>query len=323
VALVIVLCISLLVNVALVGRKGKGRQWAAASHGPDQLVEKVVREGSGPDRIAAIPVRGMISSGVNGRMGGSMVDDIKLQLRRAEKDARVKAIVLEIDSPGGEVTASDILYNAVRRVRVRKPVVVSMGSMAASGGYYIACGGSHLIANPTTFTGSIGVIIQSLRYNDLLNKIGVAPVTFKSGKFKDMLSGSREMTPEEKEYVQGLVMQTYALFVGIVAKERHLDEAALRQGIADGRVMTGKDALEARLIDQLGEVEDAYEKARELAKSKDAAIITYEAQFNLSRLFQYLGAEGSAGKVELELTQKLLPALEPGRAYWLPPFYAP
>ena len=96
------------------------------------------------------------------------------------------------------------------------------------------------MAHPTTFTGSIGVIIQSLRYNDLLGKIGIAPVTFKSGAFKDMLSGMREMTPEEKEYVQALVMQTYGIFLGVVAKERHLDEEKLRAGIADGRQRRSK-----------------------------------------------------------------------------------
>ena len=180
------------------------------------------------------------------------------------------------------------------------------------------------MAHPTTFTGSIGVIIQSLRYNDLLGKIGIAPVTFKSGAFKDMLSGMREMTPEEKEYVQALVMQTYGIFLGVVAKERHLDEEKLRAGIADGRVVSGQDALEAKLVDGLGEIEDAYQKAKDMAKAPDATIMVYEAQFSWNRIFQRLDSEESnmGGKVEVNLTQKLLPALEPGRAYWLPGFYA-
>ena len=325
VALVMVLGISLLANMALVGGRSKtvGRDLQIKLRQPTQLEERVLRSGTGKERVVVIPVRGLISSSVSGRISASMVEDIKMQLRQAEMDSRVKAVVLAIDSPGGEVTASDILYNAVRRVRAKKPVVVSMGSLATSGGYYTACGGSWLMAHPTTFTGSIGVIIQSLRYNDLLNKIGVAPLTFKSGAFKDMLSGTREMTPEEKAYLQALVMQTYGIFVGVVAKERHLDEAQLRSGIADGRVVSGKDALEAKLIDQLGEIEDAYEKAKELAGTPNAAIIAYEAQWSLSRIFQYLGSEESSGKMEINVTQKLIPALEPGRAYWLPGFYAP
>lgn len=323
VALVLVLGISLLMNVALVAKKGKtvGSGLQTKLREPQRLEERVLRSGKGRDRIVVIPVRGLISASVSGKIGASMVDDIRIQLRQAEQDSHVKAVVLAVDSPGGEVTASDNLYNAVRRVRAIKPVVVSMGAMATSGGYYTACGGSYLMANPTTFTGSIGVIIQSLRYNDLLNKIGVAPVTFKSGAFKDMLSGSREMTEAEKAYVQSLVMQTYGIFVGVVARERHLDEATLRTGVADGRVVSGIDALEAKLIDGLGEIEDAYEKAKELAKAPDAAIVGYETQFSLNRIFQYLGSEGESGKVEINLTQKLLPALEPGRAYWLPGFY--
>ncbi|MEI6561238.1 MAG: signal peptide peptidase SppA [Verrucomicrobiota bacterium] len=327
VALVIVLCISLLANVSLVRGRGKtvGRDFQTKLSTPTKLSERVLRSGSDKARIAVISVRGLISSSVAGRTSSSMVEDIKLQLRQAEEDPKVKAVVLAIDSPGGEVTASDILYNAVRRVRdgSKKPVVVSMGSMATSGGYYTACGGSYLMAHPTTFTGSIGVIIQSLRYNELLEKIGVAPLTFKSGAFKDMLSGTREMTPEEKAYIQALVMQTYGIFVGVVAKERHLDEAQLRSGIADGRVISGTDALEAKLIDGLGEIEDAYQKAKELAKAPDATIVAYEAQFSFSRFFQYLNSEESSGQVEINVTQKLLPSLEPGRAYWLPGFYAP
>ena len=325
VALVIVLCVSLLANVSLVRGRGKmvGRDLQTRLSTPTKLSERVLRSGSDKARIAVISVRGLISSSVSGRMSTSMVEDIKLQLRQAEEDPKVKAVVLAIDSPGGEVTASDILYNAVRRVRdvSKKPVVISMGSMATSGGYYTACGGSWLIAHPTTFTGSIGVIIQSLRYNDLLEKIGVAPLTFKSGAFKDMLSGTREMTPEEKAYIQALVMQTYGVFVGVVAKERHLDEAQLRSGIADGRVVSGTDALAAKLIDGLGEIEDAYQKAKDLAKAPDATIVAYEAQFSFSRFFQYLNSEESSGKVEINVTQKLLPTLEPGRAYWLPGFY--
>ncbi|MCX6967732.1 MAG: signal peptide peptidase SppA [Verrucomicrobia bacterium] len=325
VAMVLVLCLSLLVNLVLVGGKTKevGSGLQSKLRKPERLEERVLRSGTGKDRIVVIPVRGLISSSVAGRISASMVEDIKLQLRQAEEDSKVKAVVLAIDSPGGEVTASDNLYSAVRRVRARKPVVVSMGSMATSGGYYTACGGSYLMAHPTTFTGSIGVIIQSLRYNDLLNKIGVAPQTFKSGAFKDMLSGTREMTPEEKAYIQGLVMQTYGVFVGVVARERHLDEAQLRSGIADGRVVSGTDALAAKLVDELGEIEDAYRKAKELGKAPDAAVVAYEAQFSWSRIFQYISSEESSGKVEINVTQKLLPALEPGRAYWLPGFYAP
>lgn len=318
------LCLSILVNLALLAALGsKKHRGPEGAKKPERLEEHVVESGTGAGRIAMIPLRGIISMNVSGRTA-SMVDTIKAQLRQAEQDSNVKAVVLAIDSPGGEVTASDILYNAVCRVRAKKPVVVSMGSMAASGGYYVACGGSYLMANETTFTGSIGVIIQSLRINDMLGKIGVQPVTFKSGEFKDMLSGLREMTPQEKEYVQKLVMETYGRFVGIVAKERHLPEEQLRHGIADGRVVTGRDALTEKLVNGLGEMEDAYAKARELGKAPDAPVIAYEEPFHLLKLFRFFGSDAlQHGTVEINVAQQFLPQLEPGKAYLLPDLCVP
>ena len=173
----------------------------------------------------------------------------------------MRAVVLEVDSPGGEVTAADIIYNAVVKTRAKKPVVVYMDSLAASGGYYISCGGKYLMANETTITGSIGVIIQTLNYEQLFNKIGLASVVFKSGKFKDMLNGARPITPEERDYIQSFVMKTYDKFLGIVARERNLPAESLRNTVADGRILSGKDALEDKLIDGLGQIEDAFAKA--------------------------------------------------------------
>ena len=322
----VVLFLSLLLNLALVARRTKqvGTNLVAAAKPAERLEERLVAEGSSSERVAVIPLRGLISSGISGRIGTTMVDDVKIQLHQAVNDPRIKAIVLAIDSPGGEVTASDIIYNAVRKAREKKPVVISMGSMAASGGYYAACGGSYLIANPTTFTGSIGVIIQAFRYNDLLGKVGVAPETFKSGEFKDMLSGTREMTQKERDYIQALVMQTYGRFVGIVAKERKLPEAELRSGVADGRVVTGEDALAARLVDELGEIEDAYAKARALGGAPDASVIAYEEPFRIGRLFRFFGSEASThGKLEINLSTLPLLPLEPGRAYLLPSLCVP
>src|SRR5438105_12381745 len=186
-------------------------------------------------------LRGLISSSIPGSVSDSMVEDMRLALQQACDDDRVKAIVLEIDSHGGEVTASDQIYNAVVKARARKPVVVYMDSLAASGGYYVSCGGKFLMANDTTITGSIGVIIQTLNYEQLFNKIGLAAVVFKSGKFKDMLNGARPITPEERELVQSFIMKTYEKFLGIVAKERNLPADLLRNTIADGRILSGMD----------------------------------------------------------------------------------
>jgi protease IV len=275
------------------------------------------------DRIALITLRGLISSSIPGNVSDSMVEDLRLALQQARDDSRVKAIVLEIDSPGGEVTAADQIYNAVTKARARKPVVIYMDSLAASGGYYIACGGKYLMANETTITGSIGVIIQTLNYEQLFNKVGLASVVFKSGKFKDILNGARPMTPEERELIQRFVMETYDKFLGIVSKERNLPADQLRNNIADGRILSGKEALNAKLIDGVGQIEDAYAKAKQLGNAPQATIVKYGPPFSLSRLFRAFGEFDGKSKIELELPKQLVPQLESGRAYYLPSFYAP
>ena len=273
------------------------------------------------DKIAVITMRGLISSSLPGTVSDSMVDDMRAALQQARDDSRVKAIVLEIDSPGGEVTASDAIYSALVKVRARKPVVVYMDSLAASGGYYVSCGGKFLMASETTITGSIGVIIQTLNYEQLFNKVGLASVVFKSGKFKDMLNGARPITPEERELVQSFIMKTYDKFLGIVAKERNLPADLLRNTIADGRILSGKDAYEHKLIDGLGELDDAFGKAKELGNAPDAKVVKYGPPFSLSHFFRIFGETDS--KIELTLPRQLVPQLESGRAYFLPSYYAP
>ncbi len=278
-------------------------------------------------KIAVIYLRGVISAAEPGTLGETMVDDLKIQLEQAATDDKVKAVVLYVDSPGGEVTASDSIYNAVRKLRdggfgKRKPVVVYMGSLAASGGYYVSCAGSWLMANETTLTGSIGVIMQSLNYRELFGKVGLETITFKSGQFKDMLSGSRELTQDERDYIQKMVMDSYGKFVGIVASERKLNEDELRHGLADGRVISGKDAKAAKLINDTGELEDAYAKAMSLGGVKSATVIRYESPFKFGKLFRLLG-QSEKTSVEVNVAKALGPKLEAGRLYFLPSFYAP
>ena len=287
---------------------------------PPSFREVIVQRG-GRDKIAVIMMRGLISSSLPGSVGDTMVDDMRLALEQARDDDHVRAIVLEIDSPGGEVTASDIIYNWVAKTRAKKPVVVYMDSLAASGGYYVSCGGQYLIANETTITGSIGVIIQTLNYEQLFNKVGLASVVFKSGKFKDMLNGARPVTPEEREYVQGFVMKTYDKFLGIVARERNLPADALRNTVADGRILSGRDALDNKLIDAVGQIEDAFAKAKELGHAPGATVVKYGPPFSFGRLFRAFGSTDN--KIELTLPKQLMPQLETGRAYFLPSFYAP
>ncbi|HXY60671.1 MAG TPA: signal peptide peptidase SppA [Chthoniobacterales bacterium] len=323
--LFVALCVSVFVNfiLAVVAFRGFTTGVGVEESMP-KFREVVVQRGARlvSDRIALITMRGLISGSIPGDVSESMVDDMCLALEQARDDGRVKAIVLEIDSPGGEVTAADQIYNAVTKARARKPVIIYMDSLAASGGYYVACGGKYLMANETTITGSIGVIIQTLNYEQLFNKIGLASVVFKSGKFKDILNGARPMTPEERDLIQSFVMQTYDKFLGIVSKERRLPADMLRNTIADGRILSGKDALNAKLIDGLGQIEDAYAKAKLLGNAPDATVVKYGPPFNLFRFFRAFGQVGES-KIELELPKQLVPKLESGRAYFLPSFYAP
>jgi protease-4 len=323
--LFVALCLSVLVNLFLAVAAFRRLEGA----GPDEdyrprFHEMVLERGTRGDssKIAVISLRGLISSGVPGNVGESMVDDLRWELEQARKDRDVRAVVLEVDSPGGEVTAADMIYDAVVKTRATKPVVVYMESLAASGGYYVSCGGQYLMANETSITGSIGVIIQTLNYEQLFNKIGLASVVFKSGKFKDMLNGARPITPEEHDYIQGFVMKTYDKFLGIVAKERKLPADALRNGIADGRILSGRDALDNKLIDGLGQIEDAFAKAKELGRAPNAKIVKYGPPFSLGRVFRLFTKAGD-NKIELSLPGQFVPQLQSGRAYFLPSFYAP
>ncbi|HEX4696585.1 MAG TPA: signal peptide peptidase SppA [Candidatus Udaeobacter sp.] len=322
--LFVALCASLFVNfvlmIAAFQRVGGGiREAEPIPRFREILLQRGAR--ASLDKIAVITMRGLISSSLPGNVTDSMVDDMRAALQQARDDSRVKAIVLQVDSPGGEVTASDEIYNAVLKARAKKPVVIYMESLAASGGYYVSCGGKFLMANETTITGSIGVIIQTLNYEQLFNKVGLASVVFKSGKFKDMLNGARPVTPEERELVQSFIMKTYDKFLGIVAKERNLPADLLRNSIADGRILSGKDALEYKLIDGVGQLDDAFKKARELGNAPDAKVVKYGPPFSLSRFLRVFG--GADSKIELQLPKQLIPQLESGRAYFLPSYYAP
>lgn len=290
-----------------------------------KLREMMVQEGgkASQDRIVHIDLEGIIMSGEIevGLFGHreSMVDSMKRQFAQAKSDPKVKAVVLRINSPGGEVTASDTLYAVVKEVSKVKPVIVYMDSVAASGGYYIACGANKIVASETTLTGSIGVIMEGMSYHGLFDKIGMGTNTFTSGKFKDTLSGARPMRDDEKAYIQGLVDKMYQRFVSIVSEARKVPVADLTSGVADGRVMTGGEAVGAKLVDQVGYVEDAYKLARTEAKSPDAMVVSYTRE--PTSVMDLLTMEARSSKrVELTLPgAEALPRLMPGRVYYLPP----
>ena len=188
------------------------------------------------------------------------------QIKRYRENTSVRAIVLRIESPGGGVSASQEIYEEVKKTReYGKPIVVSMGSVAASGGYYIAVGASRIVANPGSITGSIGVISQFMHVNQLLDKIGVTSTPIKSGQMKDAGSPFRSSTAEDKRYFQEMIDDIYDQFVTTVAIERKLEKSLVKK-YADGRVFTGRKAYELKLIDTLGTYQDAIKIAAQLGE---------------------------------------------------------
>lgn len=246
------------------------------------------------------------------------------ELRQSANDSDVKAILLVVNSPGGAVTASDVIYNAVSKAKAKKPVVVYMGDVAASGGYYISCAGSHIIANSNTLTGSIGVIISSINITSAMEKIGVESQVYTSGNFKDMLSMTRPARDDERKYIQSLIEETYNGFLNIVSTNRNISIADLQAREAvDGRVITGKKALKIGLIDGLGYMEDAIAEAEKLAgiPTGKAMVHRYKRNDLNDLLNTFFYEANSENKIKVELSPNPLPQLKPGVPYLLPTAY--
>jgi protease-4 len=258
---------------------------------------------SGPvfgDKVALLEVKGMIID----------VQPIIEQLVKFKKDDSVKAIVFRIESPGGGVSPSQELYREIQRTAERKPVVASMGSVAASGGYYIASGVQKIYANPGTITGSIGVIAQFTNFEELFKKIGFRMEVVKSGAFKDMGNPGRAMTAEEREYLQKLLDNVHQQFVRDVARGRRMPEEKVRE-IADGRIFTGEQAKEMGLVDELGGLNDAVDAAAKMGGITGEPKLVYPEKKKISFLDYLLdrSAETVAERIKESLELLLLRSL--------------
>ena len=206
------------------------------------------------ESIAVVEIRGVITD-------SKPIVDSLVEFRRSDK---IKAIILRIDSPGGGVAATQEIYQEIERTKKSKKIVASLGSIAASGGLYVAAPADLIVANPATVTGSIGVIMQMMNIEELFGKIGLTPVVIKSGRYKDIGSAVRPMTEEEQKLLQGVVDQLHHQFVRDLAKGRGLTEEVVAE-LADGRIFTGEQALELKLVDKLGNFEDAVAVASKMA----------------------------------------------------------
>lgn len=213
------------------------------------------------------------------RIEGVILDskDIIDELKEYSDDATVKAIVLRVDSPGGGVAPSQEIYEELLKLKEHKKIVVSMGSVAASGGYYISCPADKIVANAGSLTGSIGVIMEIPNVEGLLHKIGLKTEVVKSGKHKDIASIFKAMTPEEKEILQAVLDDVHDQFITAIAEARDMDIEKIKK-LADGRIFTGRMAKEVGLVDELGNLEDAIQLAGELSGIKGKPRIVYEEE---------------------------------------------
>ncbi len=213
-------------------------------------------------------------------------DSVVEEIKEHSQNASVKAIVLRIDSPGGAVVPSQEIYEEVKNAAVKKKVIASMGSMAASGGYYIASPASKIVANPGTITGSIGVILEIPNVEGLMNKIGVTSQVIKSGKHKDIGSAFRGLKEEEKEILQGVMDNVHSQFIEAVSVGRKMDIENVRK-ISDGRIFTGEQAVEQGLVDELGTLEDAISLAAEMVGIKGKPVVLKkEDRFSLFKMLE-------------------------------------
>jgi len=302
-----------------------------------KLEECILEDNDARNKIAVIEVDGIITSHEADPAGNNMVDVIKAQLDRAKEDSRVKAVILKVDSPGGEVMASDQINKLFAKFQSDpkgKPVICSMGSLAASGGYYISAPSRWIVADDLTLTASIGVIMEGLNYRGLMDKIGVAPDVYKSGKFKDMLSPMREtneIPPEEHAMVQKLIDDTYQKFKDVVRDGRNAAHKANGnegkalapdwESYADGRVVSGDQALQIGLVDELGDFDAAVKRAKTIANIHDGAnLIEYRERYDLSNFLSMFGQSGKAHDIKLDLGVDI-PKLRAGALYflWQPP----
>lgn len=275
-----------------------------------ELTETTVINDSGfsAGKIAIIDIQGVLyNSTPKGffKAGENPLAGLHERLKRAANDSSVKAIILRLNTPGGTVTASDAMYREVMRFKKQtgKPVIILMMDVAASGGYYIACAGDHIVAYPSTITGSIGVIMQLVSIDGLLSRVGVDATAITSGKNKDIASPFKKMTPEQRQILQDMVNDFYSSFRGLVKNARPKIPTEKLDTATDGRIFTGKQALQIGLVDELGDLHDAYTTAKKMTGIKSGKLVLYHRAGNTINSLYQAGASGNIPNTQNAPTQ--------------------
>jgi protease-4 len=308
---------TLLVLLLLAGGCTRMRFIVEAVPAEDELTETEVLRDEGArasaPKIALIDVSGLIVDAERPgllRRGENPVSRFTEALRKAADDHRVRGVVVRINSPGGGVTACDILYREVLRFKEQtgRPVVILMADVAASGGYYLACAGDEIVAHPTTVTGSIGVIIQTFNFAEGMRKIGIKADAITSGSNKAMGTPFEPMPPEHRALLQGLVDEFYDSFIEVVTESRPQISPADLEWIEDGRVITGRRAAQVGVVDRLGDLRVAFDAAKTRADVDRARLVKYH------RPIEYVGSaygSGPAAGTQVNLLQLNLGGRDP------------
>ncbi|WP_442595487.1 signal peptide peptidase SppA [Neobacillus sp. D3-1R] len=289
----------------------------------EKFMEEVIDKGNEMEKIAVLEVDGVIqdtggdvgsffeSPGYNHRSFLEKLDQVK-------NDDSVKGIIIRVNSPGGGVVESAEIHDRIVEIQeeTKKPVYISMGSMAASGGYYISTPAKKIFASPETLTGSLGVIMHGMNYEGLAKKYGVDFVTIKSGPYKDIMSPTREMTAEEKAILQTMINNSYEGFVKVISEGRHISPVKVKE-IADGRIYDGRQAKELNLIDGFGYFNDVVDTMKKDLKIKDAQVVRYSEDFGFGSLFSMSAKKIVGEDLEMTSLMKLLSKTNSPRLMYL------
>ncbi|RLQ97934.1 signal peptide peptidase SppA [Falsibacillus albus] len=277
----------------------------------DEFSENVIQEGNKSKKIAVLYVNGVIQD--NGQessllnSSGYNHQNFMKQLKHVQEDDAVKGIIIRVNSPGGGVVESAEIHDKLLEIEkeTKKPVYVSMGSMAASGGYYISTAANKIFASRDTLTGSLGVIMEGYNYGELAKKLGIDFVTIKSGPYKDIMSPTRPMTQKEKDILQTMINHSYDGFVSVISKGRNIPESKVRE-LADGRVYDGIQAKELHLIDEFGYFDDVVKAMKKDENIKNAEVISYGSDFSFPSIFGMSAQKFISSQFEMDGAMKLL-----------------
>jgi len=283
-------------------------QLLASSSG---FTEEIIESGSDLKKIAVLDVNGTIQDTGDATSlfsaDGYNHQSFMQMLNQVKDDSTIKGVVIKVNSPGGTVVESAQIHDKIKQIQAetKKPVYISMGSMAASGGYYISAPADKIFASPETLTGSLGVIMQSINYAGLAEKYGVDFVTIKSGPYKDIMSPSREMTEEERKILQSMIDNSYEGFVKVISEGRNMPANRVKE-IADGRVYDGRQAKEINLIDEFGYTEDVIKALKKDHNLEGAKVVKYTDSLGFGSMFKMSAQKIVGSNIEMDNLMKLL-----------------